>query len=83
MLQLGGVLHGAGREGEIISSPPLHSRVKAAVCQHGGAKVLVRPSDVDITCSTDARLNLNHNLLYKGVTPRVKAVVCQQGENKS
>ena len=38
MLQLGAVLHGAGREGEIISSPPLHSRVKAAVCQHGGSK---------------------------------------------
>ena len=68
MLQLGAVLHGAGREGEIISSPPLHSRVKAAVCQHGGSKS-PRP-DVDLTCSIDLKcsteewLNLNFDIAY-------------------
>ena len=61
MLQLGAVLHGAGREGEIISSPPPHSRVKAAVCQHGESK---SPRPYPPQCGhymlyMDARLNLN------------------------
>ena len=56
MLQLGAVLHGAGREGRSLA-PLLLTRESRPPCVNmGRAKVRVRTDpNVDITCSVDRR----------------------------